>query len=79
MKPNQYKPWICPKCDEKNPDSSRSLIAFVQKHELRAHPPLFEREACWKVFDSQAIEIAKAKTWTAAVRKAKQIIEKGRK
>lgn len=67
-----------------NPDSSRSLIAFVQKHRLN----VTYCSKAWTVYINPYIPIletghdfhwCEGKTWTAAVRKAKRMIEGGKK
>jgi hypothetical protein len=67
------------------PDSSRSLIAFVQRHRMDV---VITDEGDYAVIASwqsplpvmkAGVTFATGKTWTAAVRKAKRIIEKGKK
>lgn len=63
------------------PDDSRSLIALVQKHKLDVS--YWPSYGDWNVRDKNGFclvaTIDNCKTWTAAVRKAKRVIEKGKK
>lgn len=63
------------------PDDSRSLIAFVQKHKQFIRPYGNEWRTCVsfgkRPWGSTIYKLIRGKTWLAAVRKAKRVIEKG--
>lgn len=58
--------------------TARSLLAFVQKNDLEVFTNYVTDRKAWDV-KYNGEYLCSASTWTAAVRKAKRVIEKGKK